>query len=96
MSVQIAEARSIGLNNNYEMLEWHNTNENNRNNKDNDKSKGDYSYLHNKPTIEFMKIKFGKLIMNSTICMGLDGNFNIYLLQFTEMCLSGEAIKRAY
>jgi hypothetical protein len=61
MSVQISRDKALGLTSGNEILQW--------------ERKADetgFSFLTIKPTYRFCKMKFSKLIINKTICLGLD------------------------
>jgi hypothetical protein len=60
ISIQIAKDRALGLSSTNEILQWEAKNETG------------YAFLSTKPTYMFCKMKFSKLVINKTICLGLD------------------------
>ena len=56
----------MGINAKSEVIEWK------FNKSCEKKKKPDYSYLFNQPSYHFYKMKFSKILINSSVCMALE------------------------
>lgn len=69
LSIQLTSSKAIGVTSNEDILEWKGEK------KAMKRKKQDYSFLLNKPVYQFYKMKFSKILVNSSVCLGLDSKF---------------------
>ena len=82
-SLNISDGKALGITSNNELLEWEYDSKqkiiskSNSNNKSINSKKQDFYFLLFKPSYHFHKIKFSKIVLNKSLCLGLDVYHNV-------------------